>query len=947
MEETFNMRRTFAGFTAFLLLLSFAISCEKPSISDENGASDNKLIDRELVNIEFTPEDGMSKSVTSDNGQNAWLSIRWNENEEESISVYIQKESAVFYAGDIVSPASAGNVRTFSGSVLAKEEGEKYIYLHPSLKSQETQGVAAKAVISLSSQNGLVSSLNGIMPCVWRENDSDGVTFQRPVYFIKLTLDFETDPGSLTSLVLETMNRNAEDRVFPAYFKAANLSDEHNASLASLTDGTALASDSDYSKSISLSHWAEGATTKQRIAYLMSSSVENLNVFSSKFRFVAKTSNGTFYGEFRSFPGQGSEEAQTSRTLTAFENGKVYRASRTMSPVAPATSINDGYSVYSLLGLWNEYGKPYDPDNKVIEASALATSNAPQSLKNILGTPGLQSAFTSKMNMDTGAAGTPNFMGSLYNSAGNSTAGKTIKLTKDCKVFVTMVSENAWDRNLLGYYFFPFNGSDEGSQPTSAQNFAKYIVFPDVSRPYHVPFNTDGSGETKTPPNIGASANAPLQQYTTVQLIYKDENGFSHETFPANTFLGFFVMSKAMTERGEDMLNWSRPRFFTNYGLSTASSSINPFAAGDIIKPVEDNVSSYDSDSEAKLKDLGIFGFRDNVNDPYYTAFATMIFVVSTDAGAGNEDALSMQNTAAFNLSAASKENLVVGKTAAHTITRNISKGIICSDYTETLDGSQPSYSFTMQITDPLYGQFKDVLVKHGDVQVAATSQTKTSMTFGINAIEHDITIQASTTNIVKVKALTADQLNNLTAPDADATGESNYKLVLHCTNSTYSNPPTDGAFSFDGSGSLITLPFAQSPFWISDSDIVASASTGIEVNPAGRYNDYFLTLAKDSNSGFFLINASGKKICRGSSYYPSTDWPKVEVDETGTALVAEDAGNNGYTIYLKANADNAKPYNYMTCRAGKSAGVPIFFGLSGNHVNDFGKWRVYKIWTE
>lgn len=941
MEETFNMRRTFAGFTAVLLLLSFAISCEKPSISDENGVFDNKLIDRELVNIEFTPEDGMSKSVTSDNGQNAWLSIRWNESKEESISVYIQKESAVYYAGDIVSPASAGDVRTFSGSVLAKKAGEKYIYLHPSLKSQETQGVAAKAVISLSSQNGLVSGLNGIMPCVWRENDSDGVTFQRPVYFIKLTLDFETDPGSLTSLVLETMNRNAEDRVFPAYFKAANLSDEHNASLASLTDGTALASDSDYSKSISLSHWAEGATPKQRIAYLMSSSVENLNVFSSKFRFVAKTSNGTFYGEFRSFPGQGSEEAQTSRTLTAFENGKVYRASRTMSLVAPATSINDSYSVYSLLGLWNEYGKPYDPDNKVIEASALATSNAPQSLKNILGTPGLQSAFTSKMNMDTGASGTPNFMGRLYKSAGNSTnAGKTIKLTKDCKVFVTMVSENAWDRNLLGYYFFPFKDSDEGSQPTSAQSFAKYIVFPDVSRPYHVPFNTDGSsGNTATPPNIGASANAPVQQYTTVQLIYKDENGFSHETFPANTFLGFFVMSRAMTERGEDMLNWSRPRFFTNYGLSTASSSINPFAAGDIIKPGTD-VTTYNG--AGRLKDLGIFGFRDNVNDNANTAFATMIFVVSTDAGAGNEDALSMQNTAAFNLSAASSANLVVGRTAAHTITRDVATGITCSNYTENLDGTQTSYEFTMTLDDPLYGGFKDVLVEHGGETISPYSTTSTTQSFKIDNVSADISIKASTQNRVKVKALTAVQINGLANPSG--TGESNYKLLIQ----SISSHQADGTFSFDGDGNLITLPSSQSPFWAMDSKIIADSSDPgfAEVDPLGKYVSYYWTLEKDGDTGFILSNVSGSKLSRGPAYSQTYDWPRVAVDAVGTALVAEAAGNGGYDVKFKTKSSGNKSYDYMTSRIGINNPVPIF-NAAGPHVETYGKWRVYKIWTE
>ncbi|MCQ2185348.1 MAG: hypothetical protein MJY92_01305 [Bacteroidales bacterium] len=956
------MRRLFIPLAICTALLA-AQSCKRELGREENQEGNNMentdRIVRKLVDHSFTPAlEGQTKlsiSEVSDGGSGIKLSPAWNAEGEERISVYILKDNGAFYAGDMVSDeAGADGKRTFHGQILAKAEGERYAYVYPSLSSKEqqiTEGTApaAQGTIDWSSQDGTLEGLGNIMPFVWKESQEDNsiVSLENTAYVVKLVMNFQEEApntlGSNDKILLSTMKRGANDKVFPKEFKAANLWMVNNSGFANPTEGTNN-SDSDYLTELQLTSWADGGNEgKTKVAYVLCSSAHNLNVFSSKFRITANVGENTFYSEFRSFPGQDEPDAQESKQLEAFTNGKIYRATRNMSLVPPATVISTAFGVSSLLGTWNEYGKPYDPDQRIIAADGMTESNVPSQLFELLGTSDKQAEFTGKMQLDyTPSRGnnTPNFLGKLFKSPGNSTnAGKTMKITKDSKVYVTFISENAWDRNLLGYYFFPYQTSDEVSQPKNT-NFKKYIVFPDVSRGDHVPFNYGGSKtggyDIGTPPNIGDPTKAPIAEYSTIQLLYTNSEGFTSEIFPANTFIGFFVMKDAIKNNAGSLLNWGASKLFTNYGLGDLNPAVNPFAAGDIVSTSE---SSYLH--ENRTPGLAIFGFRDNANDNNNYAFATMIYMVSTS----DQDALDMQNTAAFNIGATNGSNQVVGRTGSHVITKDLSSGITCSNPDNDVDGSTINYNTTLSIDDPLYGSFDGApVVMHGDTQINPDSSDGTSYTYTINNVTHDISISAKTTRIVKVKALKDTELNALTT-----TSESSVKdtLILHCTNSNYTSNPSDGAFNFNGDGQKSTVPFSKSPFWAFDTQI-RNSDTALDINPLGKYGKMFWTLEK-KEGGFVLKNTFGNYLWRSTetvSIYPLVS--TTQESASATLLTAENAGNSGYDIFLKAKKESS--LNYMTSRVGAAeygeTPKPIF-NTHNSHVDTYGKWRVYKVWTE
>lgn len=916
MEEIVNMKQRFclAAFTALALITSCVKANPEPD-DPHTPPAEESLGNRPLVKHTFEPGSLTVKSVTFDSGKDAWLNLEWDNAIDEKISVYIQNPSGTYYyAGDIISPACNDARRLFSGNIIAKEEGEKYMYVHPSLASQEVSGEEAKGSIDLSSQAGTVEGLKDILPFVWKEkSDGQGIDQVKTAYLIKLTMQFATDPGAVSSVTMETMDKTSADNVFPSRFTAAS--------------GFTASADS---KSITLSNGGNSGTT--RVLYLLSSSDPSKNVYESKFRFIATDSNSNkYYSEFRSFPGQDSEQASQSKTLTAFENGKTFRASRKMSSVPPPTVINSTYKVNSLLGMWNEFGKPYDPDRRIISAENLNSAEVPGNLKALIGTTQLQADFDRRMLKHfytSNNVNTPTFLGELYHKKNNN-GGKTINLKKASKVFVTFVSEYAWDRNLLGYYSYT------GSHPSTETVLTKNIVFADMSRPGHIPF-VDENHAYKT----GNALDAPLKPYSTVQLYYVDDDGFSHEEFPKDTYIGFFVMKNTIVTDGNSILNWTSSRLFTNYGLNSANPEMNYFASGDIIKP-STTVTTYDGSSD-KLKGVAIFGCKDDLNSDNYR-FAAMSFIVSTS----DPDALSINNTAAFNVGVLDNEdnpsNLVVGSQADINISMSLSKGIVSTDEsTEWTFNSK--YETTLRIDDDLYGGFLTVSVKHGSEDVTPVIEGNTCK-IQIDQVSSNITITASTVNTVKVKALTAEEVNALNTP-YETSGKSDYKLVLHCLSSNQN----DGAFTIDASGNRLVLPGSESPIWNKHNAIVSAQDASMELDPMGRYNDYFLT-AKKTDGGIKLKTASEQFICRSAdpadlyrNYYPTVK-ASGSAQENDSVFTAIQYGSDAYAMKLKLSSLQQGNI-FMSFRFGGSDSTPIF-SADGNHINSYGVWRVYKVWAE
>lgn len=591
----------------------------------------------------------------------------------ETLGVYIKHtDGTITYAGSISSTGETTDVtRTFSGDVSRLQSGETYVYMHPSLAG--TKDAATTATINYTSQSGDLGStahLSNLIPMVWHDGNS---VADMQGYVLRLVLTFNQDPGNINTIALQTMSMGdagtTEDRVFPAAFNTANLAKAINSTLDTpKTRGTTL--NTDYTGTITLttsgSATNNGDGTYTAEAYLASAAIHNLDVFRSKYNVKVTAASGTYYSDYKSFPGQTTANATDG--LAMLQNGKSYKLTAKMSKGYAPTIISEQYKVNSLLGMWNQYGKAYDPQGLV----ASDASQWPTALQTVIGDASKQTSIKARIT-SSNTSGTPNWLGpaagSLY-ATGHADDLKqenvtfnNIQITQDTEVFFTIVSEFGWNQNLLGYYYYPT--ASEGS--VNANSITKNIIFADVSKPGHEPFNSSGQAKN----NVGRNEDAPIQEFETVKLLYTDENGYTSSTFPAGTTIGFFMMidpeaniieqgSAGYNPRTYDLMRWNQWRLFTNSAWnahntlangavvnwpSTGYTNSNFFASGDVCS----------NESGTKIPGLAIYGVKDNgINNNNY-AYGAMIFMVSTSVPA----AMQTQNRASFNIGSGS---LVIAK---------------------------------------------------------------------------------------------------------------------------------------------------------------------------------------------------------------------------------------------------------------------------------------------
>lgn len=664
------------------VLLCFA--CQSESITEGTGFPNEDVSKRELTHITFVASlaDTAATRVAYSQGSEA-LARHWEASEQ--LGVYIKNNStgAITRAGSITSTGSTTDVtREFSGNVAKLGSGESYIYMHPDLGGNV--GENAAATIAFISQSGSLAStdhLKLLIPMVWRNGNTIG---EMQGYVVHLVLTFKEDPGTITSVSLQTMSMGedgtTEDRVFPASFKTANLGNDVNSTLATeKTKGTALASDAEYADTITLttSGTATGPATDGSYtaeAYLACADIKNLDVFRSKYNVkVIATKDAvksTYYSDFKSFPGQSS--ANSTNGLAMLSNGKMYKLSAKMSKNYSTTIISESFKVNSLLGMWNQFGKGYDPQGLVAYAGGAAdesTASIPTQLK------GIKSSVLNRAKSSV-TSGTPNWLGpatgSLYRPKSTddpkqeNVSFNNIKITADTEVFLTIVSEFGWNQNLLGYYYYPT--ANEGSVTSSS--VTKTIVFADVSKPGHEPFAKDVAGHNNNN-SVGTPAQAPIQEFETLKLVYTDEYGYSSTTFPAGTTIGFWMMidpeaniiipddptsppATGYKHRDYDLMQWSQWRLFTNSAWnaentfangssanwpSTGYTNCNFFASGDVC-----------NGSGNPIQGLAIYGVKDNGTNNNNYAYGAMIFMVSTS----DPEAMTTENKAYFNIGAGS-----------------------------------------------------------------------------------------------------------------------------------------------------------------------------------------------------------------------------------------------------------------------------------------------------
>lgn len=564
------------------------------------------------------------------------LQLSWDAS--EMLGVYIQKaDNSMLYAGTVVSNGNAGDrgTRRFSGMVAAKTDGEQYVYLHPVIPGG-LKGVAAEGSIDYSSQEGRLGStehLGRYVPLVWHEGTA---LVENNGYAVHLTLTFTENPGTISKVMLQTMPGVGETDIFPTSFEVSGM-----------TVGGALGSSMTLEVTGGEAAESNGLWTAE--AYIACSH-SDVNVFRTKYDVKVEAANGTYYNEFRSFPGQ--QEATAITGLQMLANGRCYNMETAMSRDVAPTVVNSNYKINSLLGMWNQYGKVTDPFTLT-----KSDGEVPAQLKSsiLYRKDDVMARILTKKSQQ----GTPTFTWDLLvkqiTQSGSGVLQTNVTynnllITQETEVYVTFLSEYGWNQNLLGYYHYP----TAGGAPASPGNLLKTIIFPNVSKPGHVPFNRDGvDGGANVNPNgpaknIGDMADAPLQEFTTAQLLYNNPDGTYTTKFPAGTTIGFMSMRDTQANGGSDdsatpLIDWTAWRLFTNTAWNSSNAGWyggncwNFFVSGKVMG-TDGNV----------IDGIAVYGVKDDRDHNYDYSFSSMLFLVSSS----DASAMTVQVPGALNLGA-------------------------------------------------------------------------------------------------------------------------------------------------------------------------------------------------------------------------------------------------------------------------------------------------------
>lgn len=647
-------------------------------------------VHRDSVPLTFEASLGGGATRAEFKYESSALKLSWSE--KDALGVYIKTEDgkilragSIFGTGDIT---NSGKTRKFSGYVLQKFDGEEYIYMHPDIGSQ--------TYVNLEEMEGELNStahLNEHLPIVWWEKVTKGTYLG---YVLRLTLNFQTtNPGRLKKVTLLTDRRNVDakvygDRIFPRHYNINNLAlggsvFPFNASnTGSIVEGYDT-DNADYTHAITLNVKGDGTVHKigdnyTADVYLTSSEVQNLNILSSKIKVSAVNENNTIYSSSVSvsFYGQNGKTSYSSDEL--LKNGTLKKMAAIMQEGNLSTTIiNEKYKVTSILGMWNEYGRPYDPNGLMVyeggdaELPAKGSGIMPdQLIDNIsaLRTRSLQSLT------GTATSGTPTYTWVLYESqctgyqnnhmilretgpesaqtdhgADHSQSGTTInniEIISPTKVYFTFLGEYAWWQNLIGYYHYNKNQS-----VASSDDVTKVIIFPNASKPGHEPFNSFGASVN----NIGKAEDAPLKLGETVKLLYTNPDGTVSEEFPADEVIGFFLMQNPQAngfhKSDFNLMNWLVPKYFSNQAWNASANTgwpttgrLNTFVSADVCN-VTNPATNYKAPSSTKVKGMAFYGAMDDISKRgQNTAWSAMLFAISTS----NPEAMKTQNRMYFNI---------------------------------------------------------------------------------------------------------------------------------------------------------------------------------------------------------------------------------------------------------------------------------------------------------
>lgn len=690
--KLFGKTYLLALLTAGLLSLAYGCQREEPACPDV--LVSEALSGRAMVEHSVTVGlESAETKVALAQGEGK-IELSWNA--QEVLGVYVKgTDGTVSRAGSIYSEGTEGGrgSRSFKGTVAARKEGESYMYMHPDI-----EGSSSIDFMHQSAPLYSVEHLRPLLPIVWEEgNTSPSVQG----YVIRLIMQFKENPGRIRSIKVMTMKRGADgqtkDRIFAKSFSTANMARNVNNGLAAAkTEGTS-APEASLSDTLMLT--VTGGECRQNDqglweaeAYLACAGVENLNIFNSKYHIVVESDNGTFLkmNSYKSFAGQQSTTADAG--LPMLQDGSEYTLTAKYSNGVCATEVNEQYKVNSLLGMWNTYGKPFDPQGMMFEPGDAAL---PEQLNTVIGNSEKQAKMKNVMLLDKASQGTPTFTWKMVTAqvSGSGSGYKQADVTynniyikEPTEVYVTFVSEYAWSQNLLGYYHY------SGEAPETPGQVLKTFIFSNVSKGGHVPYNLNGTdGGANVNPNdnknnVGTASDAPLKEFQTAKLLYYSQDGFVSTVFPAGTTIGFMIMrdpkasngtsddgeSGAGTEgninyseyqprRDNTLLDWNSWRLFTNTKWNSAMNWNNTAynnAGWWESMTCQNFFTSADMGNSGVIPGLALYGAKDDASHNYNYSFSAMIFMVSTSV----PSAMQTFNKVYFNLDATASGDIIKNK---------------------------------------------------------------------------------------------------------------------------------------------------------------------------------------------------------------------------------------------------------------------------------------------
>lgn len=508
------------------------------------------------------------------------------------------------------------------------------------------------------------------------------------------------------------------------------------------------------------------------------------------------------------------------------------------------------------------------------------------------------------------------------NSYDNTETFNNIVLTKDTEVYMTFIDSKAWNTNTIGYYCYPSSNEESFKTIEGHSSSHEYVVFPSTS-------------QNDRNPNLLHKFEAK----TTAQLLYPSSTGTFSKIFPEGTTIGLMERVNALVKDAD-------------------------FA----LKPIsDDSPVHYTNIAWNRLNTLGY-------TDLYWNQIAVLKFKMPEDKdfnrhgliyamkdkyavhGAGNQAAnwtnpiiliyTSEPDAIQFDRSKDYWTHIVeIGSEHAHYKLSYNLESVTSSAGQSTTTFSADSYSTTLRVANSEFGDFSTLKVMSGSIDITSkvvksNNGQVAEITINKNDLCGDVVITAHASRKIMVQSLTAEDLNNL-GKGTGAGDLPHFRLILHAVNR--------GAFGITLNGVSHVLGAGSTPF---NNNTYPEAT---QVMVQDQYNDYEWSIEQAKDGSGNVIGFCLKKVTKYTDEDVRTDgfifrgekistyYPLVTLRGNGTALIAETCNNNQYEMKIKS-FDNS--YNYMSCAFGSNLLNAVFAPKNG-HVDNYGVWRVYKVWLE